>query len=203
MGESLAPLVLEWFVRRSFERLRRPRVRTTRSIVLPQKQVGSAQFGVGPIIRNRICARQNRFGHSHNSSRLFFTNEISARFNAPRRCTYSLRAPSPCRRALPTEGVPTEMVHCRLFGSLLTDFPKKHALRSRLRPAAPRLVFIPNSRFSAAAGYAQYRLLSGADFRLGRAFFRTRSALDLTRFQQEKRPDLGSVSNCDSIFTST
>jgi hypothetical protein len=56
-------------------------------MVLPQKQVGSAQFGAWPIIRKRIRAPQNRFGHSHHSSRLFFTNATSARFNALRRCT--------------------------------------------------------------------------------------------------------------------
>jgi hypothetical protein len=68
----------------------------TRCIVLPQKQVGSAQFRVGPIIKNRICAPQNRFGHSHNSSRLFFTNATSARstrrVDAPVRCVRPHRA---------------------------------------------------------------------------------------------------------------
>jgi hypothetical protein len=53
-------------------------------MVLPQKQVGSAPFVTRPIMRKRISAPQNRFGHSHNSSRLFFTNATSARFNAPR-----------------------------------------------------------------------------------------------------------------------
>jgi hypothetical protein len=53
-------------------------------MVLPQKQVGSAPFVTRPTMRKRISAPQNRFGHSHNSSRLFFTNATSARFNAPR-----------------------------------------------------------------------------------------------------------------------
>lgn len=66
--------------------------------MLPQKQLGLARFGAGPIIRKRICAPQQRFGHSHHSSRLFFTNVTSARFNAPRRCTCPLRAPSRCRQ---------------------------------------------------------------------------------------------------------
>jgi hypothetical protein len=71
----------------SLDPLRRARVRATRRMLLPQKQVGSAPCGVGPTIRKRICAPQNRFGHCHHSSRLFFTNATSARFNAPRRCT--------------------------------------------------------------------------------------------------------------------
>jgi hypothetical protein len=86
------------------DRFRPPCVLTTRCIVLPQKQVGSAPLDSGPIIRKRIFAPQDRFGQSHHSSRLFFTNATSARFNAPRRCTCSLRAPSPCRVTLPTEG---------------------------------------------------------------------------------------------------
>ena len=73
--------------RASRDPYRRRRVLTTRCIVLPQKQVGRHRSGAGPIIRKRICAPQNRFGHSHHSSRLFFTNATSARFNAPRRCT--------------------------------------------------------------------------------------------------------------------
>jgi hypothetical protein len=80
--------------RASLDRYRRRRVRTTRCIALPQKQVGSARFDVAPIIRKRICAPQIRLGHSHHSSRLFFTNATSARFNAPRRCTCPMRAPS-------------------------------------------------------------------------------------------------------------
>jgi hypothetical protein len=52
---------------------------------------------------------------------------------------------------------PPKMIHCRLFGSLLTTSPKKDALRLRLRPAFARLVFIPNSRLDAATGYVQYR----------------------------------------------
>jgi hypothetical protein len=147
------------------DRSRRARVLTMRCIVLPQKQVGSAPFGAGPIIRKRICAPQDPFGHSHHSSRLFFTNATSARLNAPRRCTCSLRAPSPCRVILPTEGsASTEMIHCRLFGSLLTAFSRKDALRLRLRPALARLVSIPNSRFGAAAGYAQYRCVFEVHF---------------------------------------
>jgi hypothetical protein len=86
-GESFA-LVL----RLAIGRFRRFLVRTTRCMTLPQKQVGSARFGARPIIRKRICAPQNRFGHSHHSSRLFFTNAASARFNAPRRCTDLSRA---------------------------------------------------------------------------------------------------------------
>ena len=95
------------------------------------------------------------------------------------------------------------MVQCRLFGSLLTDFPKKHALRSRLRPALARLVFIPNSRFGAATGYAQYRVLFDADFRRSCAFFRTRTISGGAPFWQQKRPDLALLSNRESIFTST
>lgn len=106
-GELLALVV-----RSLKDRSRRPRVLTMRCIVVPQKQVGSARFGAEPIIRKRISAPQDRFGHSHHSSRLFFTNATSARFNAPRRCTCSLRAPSPCRVDLPTEGcVSTKIVH--------------------------------------------------------------------------------------------
>ncbi len=150
----------------SFDSFRRLRAFTARCMVLPQKHVGSAPLFTEPIIRNRICAPQVRFGHSHHSSRLFFTNATSARLNAPRRCTSSLRAPSPCRTALPTEGcVSTEIVHWRSFGSLLTEFPKKDALRSRLRPQLARLVFIPNSRFGAVVGYCRYPLLSKIDFR--------------------------------------
>ena len=103
-------------------------------------------------------------------------------FNAPRRCTCSLRAPSPCRPVRPIGGVSTKMVYCRLFGSLLTDFPKKHALRSRLRPGLPRLVFIPNSQFGAGAGYAQYRVMFEGEFRLSCAPFRTRSMPNRTPF---------------------
>jgi hypothetical protein len=87
----------------SMDRSRRPRVLSTRCIALPQKQVGSARFDSEPIIRKRICVPQNRFEHSHCSSRLFFTNATSARLNAPHRWTCSSRAPSPCL-VLPTEG---------------------------------------------------------------------------------------------------
>src|SRR6202012_1463198 len=76
-GESFT-LVL----RSAVVRLRRPWVLTERFIVLPQKQVGSAPFGARPIMRKRISAPQERFGLSHHSSRLFFTNAPSARFNA-------------------------------------------------------------------------------------------------------------------------
>jgi hypothetical protein len=154
----------------------RSRVLTMRCIELPQKQVGSAPFVAGPIIRKRMRAPQDRFGHSHHSSRLFFTNATSARLNAPRRCTCSLRAPSPCRVDLPTEGcVSTKMIHCRLFGSLLTALPEKDALRLRLRPALVRLVFIPNSRFGAAVGYAQYLMFSALKFQPSRKIFSVRA----------------------------
>ncbi len=87
-GVSLAPGLPSLL-----DRPRRLRVLTARCMVLPQKQVGSAPFDSRPIIRKRISAPQTRFGHSHHSSRLFFTNATSARSNAPRRCTCPLRAP--------------------------------------------------------------------------------------------------------------
>ena len=140
-GVSLAP-VLQF----ALDRLRRFRVRITRCMVLPQKQVGSALVGARPISRKRICAPQDRFGHSHHSSRLFFTNATSARFSVPPRRTCPFAGASRCRSALPTEGAYRLKWFINDNLALGERLPRKRCCSLTIATAAPAVGFHPKFR---------------------------------------------------------
>ena len=141
------------------------RVLATRCILPPQKQVGSARLGAGPIIRKRICAPQDLFGHSHHSSRLFFTN------GPPLVSTRRADAPIRCVRPHDAGLHSRPWVACRpkwFIGHNLAPgyqpSPEKDVHRSRLRPLRPRLVFIPSSTIARQQTHSWPHTMSNTEF---------------------------------------